>query len=146
MEYKSEIKEALEVCNEALNDLKDANKLLKSARNWGIFDIFGGGLIATFVKRNKMDKARNCAEKAGVSLRKLKKEIREISSRVDLDLNMDVFLSFSDYFFEGLFFADLQVQNRINNARYKVENTMETVRQIKMKLLAQLISLSSPKS
>ncbi len=146
MEYKSEIKEALEVCNEALNDLKDANKLLKSARNWGIFDIFGGGLIATFVKRNKMDKARNCAKKAGASLRKLKKEIREISYRVDLDLNMDDFLSFSDYFFEGLFFADLQVQNRINNARYKVENTMETVRQIKMKLLAQLISLSSPKS
>ncbi|MCR4634575.1 MAG: hypothetical protein K5648_10680 [Erysipelotrichaceae bacterium] len=142
MEYKDEIREALTVCDQAMEDLNDADRLLKSARNWGIFDIFGGGLIATFVKRNKMDRARSCAEKASTSLRKLKEEMQDIYLHVDVDLNMDDFLSFSDYFFEGLFFADIQVQNRINTARNKVLDTIEIVRQIKMKLLAQLISLS----
>lgn len=142
MEYKDEIREALAVCDQAVEDLNDADRLLKSARNWGVFDIFGGGLIATFVKRNKMDRARSCAEKASSSLRKLKEEMQDIYLHVDVDLNMDDFLSFSDYFFEGLFFADIQVQNRINTARSKVQDTIEIVRQIKMKLLAQLISLS----
>ena len=142
MELKEEITQTLELCDKAMDDLNDANKLLKSARNWGVFDIVGGGLIATLVKRNKMDRARKAALNASTSLRELKEEMQDIYLHVDVDLNMNDFLSFSDYFFDGFFFADIQVQNRINSARKKVEDTIEIVRQIKMKLLAQLISLS----
>ena len=142
MELKDEIAQTLELCDKAMDDLNDANKLLKSARNWGVFDIVGGGLIATLVKRNKMDRARKTALNASTSLRELKEEMQDIYLHVDVDLNMNDFLSFSDYFFDGFFFADIQVQNRINSARKKVEDTIEIVRQIRMKLLAQLISLS----
>ena len=142
MELKEEITQTLELCDKAMDDLNDANKLLKSARNWGVFDIIGGGLIATLVKRNKMDRARKAALNASTSLRELKEEMQDIYLHVDVDLNMNDFLSFSDYFFDGFFFADIQVQNRINSARKKVEDTIEIVRQIRMKLLAQLISLS----
>ena len=142
MELKEEITQTLELCDKAMDDLNDANKLLKSARNWGVFDSVGGGLIATLVKRNKMDRARKAALNASTSLRELKEEMQDIYLHVDVDLNMNDFLSFSDYFFDGFFFADIQVQNRINSARKKVEDTIEIVRQIRMKLLAQLISLS----
>ena len=51
MDYETEIREALVAADDALDDLYAARDHLRSARNWGIFDIFGGGIIATMIKR-----------------------------------------------------------------------------------------------
>ena len=49
-----EVAEALQAAQDALDHLYDARDLLKSAGNWGLFDIFAGGFFASAIKRSKM--------------------------------------------------------------------------------------------
>lgn len=60
MEYnlEKEKREAVEAGQRALNSLRAAQNNLNSAKNWGIFDMFGGGMFSTFIKniRWKMPK------------------------------------------------------------------------------------------
>ena len=37
---------------------------LKSARGWGMIDLFGGGLLTDMVKHSKMNDASRCMEDA----------------------------------------------------------------------------------
>ena len=141
VDYETELREALYAANEALEDLYCARDHLRSARNWGIFDIFGGGFIATLIKRRKMDNARHLMDDARDSLMKLRDELYDIDELTDLDLNMDDFVSFSDYFFDGFFFSDIMVQGRINDARSKLEDTLDVVERIRDELAERLNQL-----
>ena len=48
-----EIDEALTAVEDALNCLDAAARDLKSAGNWGWFDIFGGGFFSSLIKHDK---------------------------------------------------------------------------------------------
>ena len=78
-----------------------------------------------------MDDARD-------SLMKLRDELYDIDELTDLNLNMDDFVSFSDYFFDGFFFSDIMVQGRINDARSKLEDTLDVVERIRDELAEKL--------
>ena len=140
-DYRKEYLEAMDAGNRALDSLRSARACLDSARNWGIFDIFGGGIIATMIKRRKMDNARHLMDDARDSLMKLRDELYDIDELTDLDLNMDDFVSFSDYFFDGFFFSDIMVQGRINDARSKLEDTLDVVERIRDELAERLNQL-----
>lgn len=49
LSLQREISEAIQAGNEALRCLENAKDYLDSAGNWGLLDIFGGGLLTTFV-------------------------------------------------------------------------------------------------
>ncbi len=138
MNYRDEVLQAINAADEALYCLDQARKQLLSARNWGIFDIFGGGMVATFIKRRKMSEAKAYAKDARESLMKLKDELDDIDDVIEFDLDMDDFLSFADYFFDNSFFSDLMVQGRINNARSKILQAIDNVKQIKEELEEEL--------
>ena len=53
-ELKKELDEAILAGERALGSLKTAYDNLTSAKNWGIFDMMGGGLIADMVKYSRM--------------------------------------------------------------------------------------------
>ena len=101
-----EKREAIDAGYRAINSLKTARDNLNSAKNWGLLDMFGGGFFSTMLKHSKIDQARQNMEQA-----------------CDLNINIGDFLSFADYFFDG-FVADWMVQDRINNARYQVEEAI----------------------
>lgn len=44
--------------NRALKSLRNAQDSLNSAKNWGLWDMFGGGFISTMAKHSKMDSAK----------------------------------------------------------------------------------------
>ena len=138
MNYRDEVLQAINAADEALYCLDQARKQLLSARNWGIFDIFGGGMVATFIKRRKMSEAKAYAKDARESLMKLKDELDDIDDVIEFDLDVDDFLSFADYFFDNSFFSDLMVQGRINNARSKILQAIDNVKQIKEELEEEL--------
>lgn len=54
---KREMQEAVQAGERALQSLYAARDKLGSARNWGIFDMLGGGFISDFVKHSKMNDA-----------------------------------------------------------------------------------------
>ena len=61
---KREMQEAVQAGERALQSLYAARDKLGSARNWGIFDMLGGGFISDFVKHSKMNDAAALMEQA----------------------------------------------------------------------------------
>ena len=57
--YRREIDEAVDAANYAIKCLRKAHDELNGAKNWGIVDILGGGMLTTFLKRNKMNNAES---------------------------------------------------------------------------------------
>lgn len=125
-DFNKEAQEAINAGERALSSLRAAQNELSSARNWGIFDMFGGGFISTLVKHNKMDNAQHYMEQAKYDLNSFSKELRDVNMSVNLNINTGDFLSFADWFFDG-FVADWLVQDRINEARHQVDEAIRRV-------------------
>ncbi len=123
---EKEVREAVAAGERALGSLRNALKCLDGAKNWGIVDMLGGGLVSSLVKRSKMDDAAGYMEEAKADLRKFQKELRDVSVSMDLRMEIGSFLSFADVFFDNLF-VDVMVQSKINEARDQVDEAIARV-------------------
>ncbi len=117
---KVELEEAIDAGRQAMFCVGSVIEGIDSAKNWGVADILGGGLIITLVKHSKIDDAQCSMEKLQVALRRFKNELSDVE-RIDGDLSIDFsdMLRFGDWFFDGLIF-DIMVQNRLNTSRENV--------------------------
>lgn len=126
---RREMKEAMDAGERALSSLRMAQEKLNSAGNWGLFDMFGGGLFSTIMKRSKMDDAQNLMEAAKSDLKRFQKELRDVNVPLDLKMEVGSFLSFADFFFDG-FVADYLVQSKISDAKEQISDAIYRVEQI----------------
>ena len=120
---EKEIKEALSAGNSALHTAESIISSLSSAAKWGTWDLLGGGLIADIGKHSHLDDAQANMERLRLQLRQFKAELADISIYADTSVNVDGFLKFADYFFDGIF-ADFTVMSRIENSRSNMEKTV----------------------
>ena len=128
-----EIREAIQAGEAALSSLRNAQEKLNSAKNWGIWDIVGGGFISSLIKHSRMDDAQEYMEEAGQHLRRFEKELQDVSlsdafSRTS-SMHTSSFLPFADSFFDNMF-LDFYVQSQINQACDAVENAIRQVEDI----------------
>ncbi|MDO4275363.1 MAG: hypothetical protein Q4D16_16975 [Eubacteriales bacterium] len=123
---RKEVQEAIDAGERALYSLRAAQEKLHSARNWGIFDMLGGGFFSDMMKHSKMNDASRYMESAKEDLLIFQRELRDI--QVPLDFRMDVgsFLTFADFFFDGIV-ADYLVQSKISEAREQVDDAVDRV-------------------
>lgn len=126
---KREMKEAMDAGERALTSLRNAQEKLNSAGNWGLFDMFGGGLFSTIMKRSKMDDAQQLMEAAKTDLKRFQRELKDVNIPLDLRMEVGSFLSFADFFFDG-FVADYLVQSKISEAKEQVSDAIIRVEQI----------------
>lgn len=126
---RREMKEALDAGERALSSLRKAQEKLNSAGNWGLFDMFGGGLFSTIMKRSKMDDAQQLMEAAKSDLKRFQRELKDVNIPLDLRMEVGSFLSFADFFFDG-FVADYLVQSKISEAKEQVSDAIIRVEQI----------------
>lgn len=133
MDYEKERREAIEAGNKALTSLRTAQADLNSAKNWGIVDLLGGGFLTDVIKHSKMNKAQMNMERAKWDLESFGKELSDVAGYVSFDFNTADFLSFADYFFDGLL-ADWMMQDRINKARSQVDEAIRRVEYILQRL------------
>lgn len=114
---KKEISEAVLSGEKALQGLKRAIDSLQNAQNWGTFDLFGGGFIATAVKHSKIDEAKNDIMEVQNNLNQFRRELSDtsINSNQNLVVDLDAFTGFADYFFDNLI-TDWIVQSKINQS------------------------------
>lgn len=117
-----EINEALPEGKRALEIVRTMYNNLSSAEQWGIWDMVGGGIIASAVKYDNLDQAQRYAEKLQSQLQKFQAELTDITIRNRCNLQIDEFTRFADYFFDGLF-MDWTVQGKINNSQTQVKQT-----------------------
>lgn len=128
-DYQKECREALDAGNRALNSLKNAKACLDSARNWGIFDMLGGGLLSSLVKRSKISDAQSLMDRARNDLRSFSRELDDVQMSGQLDVEINDFIGFADLLWDN-FLVDWMMQDRINNARSQVDEVIRRVEQI----------------
>lgn len=132
-----EIQEAINAADDALLYLKEAEKFAKSAGNWGMFDILGGGFFATMIKREKMEDVEKNISKAQKAIEVLNLELKDLETIIDVNIETGDFLTFADYFFDG-FIADFMVQEKINNAIKQIENAILNIEELEISLESML--------
>ena len=93
-----EIREAISAANNALISLEEARGALDSAKNWGIFDMIGGGFFGSMIKHGRMEDAGAAMERAKDDLYRLQSELRDIEVPMDFQVDVGGFLSFADMF------------------------------------------------
>jgi len=89
---------------------------LRSARNWGTWDMLGGGFISTHIKHSRIDDARDHVHQAQVHAARFERELADVRLDADLSIQFSSFTKFADYFFDNLI-TDWIVNSRIEESR-----------------------------
>lgn len=124
-----EIEQAKRAGQRALESLYDVQESLGSARNWGIFDLLGGGFLTDMMKHSKIKDAAFQMENARERLLDFQRELKDVNLPLELRMEVGGFLSFADFFFDGLI-TDYLVQFRIGEAREQVEDAIYQVKHL----------------
>ena len=124
-----EIREAIRAGERALDSLQEANRQLNSAGNWGLVDIFGGNTISGLMKHMKVNNASRCVDDARRDLATFRDELGDIRDVENLNIDIDGFLTFADFFFDG-FVADIFVQSKIRKGQQQVGEAIRRVEDI----------------
>ena len=136
-DIEKEKREAINAGNRALNSLRTARENLNSAKNWRLVDMFGGGFFSTMLKHSKMDQAKENMEQAKYDLRNFSKELDDVNMACNLNIDTGDFLSFADYFFDGLI-IDWMVQTKIREASDNVKEAIRRVERLRTRLYEML--------
>ena len=130
-----EIEEAIAAADEALYHLNVAKKNLRSAGNWGIYDMLGGGFISGLIKHSKIENAEDEIQMAKEALENFAEELRDVTGYSSV--HIDSFLKFGDLVFDG-FLMDALVQHEIGKAKAQCDDAIEQVSRIREELAYSL--------
>ncbi len=134
---KKELKEAISAGKSALGRTDYVLSSLNSAKNWSTFDMLGGGLLTDMVKHDHLRTAQNGINSLQSGLRRFKTELADIKIESNIQVEIEGFLHFADYFFDGLF-VDWMVHDKINQSKTKVSETKNKIQTVVRKLDAML--------
>lgn len=129
-----ELDEAIKAGNAVLSVLNTALDYLSNAEDWGTWDMIGGGYFATAEKHSNIDDANDCVIQAQELLRRFKLELGDVDIRCDVDVSIDSFDTFADFFFDGLisdWVVQSQIEDSINNVSEVRDNVAQVVRNLK---------------
>lgn len=117
-----ELEEARRAGYAADDALSQVASSLESARNWGTWDMLGGGWIATAAKHSRIDEAKGELYHAQEALSRFQRELKDVQVGLHVPVvQMDGFTRFADYFFDGLF-VDMAVQSQINESLRSIQH------------------------
>lgn len=128
-----ELHEALDAGQSALFMAKNVQSSLDSAEDLGTWDMFGGGLLVDMAKHDHLDDAQTMIEKLQVQLRRFRTELTDVKIDADIQISIDGFTRFADFFFDGLF-ADWAVMDRIEQAQSQLRKTRSQIEGVLRKL------------
>ena len=124
---KQEIKEAISAGYSARGTADRILSELEDADGWNTWDILGGGGIITHMaKHSHLDEAQDLVQELQCQLRRFKTELADIQISANMQVNIDGFLRFADYFFDGIF-ADWAVGDKINQSLASVNSIQSQI-------------------
>lgn len=134
---KKEIREAVAAGRTALNTVGRILSELNSAEGWGTWDMIGGGLLTDLAKHSHLDSAQNQIAQLQEELRRFKTELADVTIHADLQVSIDGFLRFADYFFDNLF-TDWMVMDKIGKSKAQIQDTKQQIESVLSRLDAML--------
>ena len=130
---RREIREAIQAGNTALKRTEAVLESLDGARSWSTVDMIGGGIWSDMAKYGRLDEAQEEVEQLQVDLRRFKTELADVEINADIQVTVEGFLRFADYFFDNLF-TDWEVRDRIDQSIEKVRDTRRQIQRVLDKL------------
>ena len=122
-----EINDVQLIINQLLPLIDEAENKFRKARNWGFFDILGGGFITDLIKHSNLGAASNIMNQINYLLHDLQRELKEVVIPTDFSMNTASFSTFADFVFDGIL-ADVYMQS-------KIMTSMEQIRELRSRLL-----------
>ena len=139
---KKEIEEAQLAGRSLLREVSNAESSLNSAKNWGVYDMVGGGFLSSMVKHDKINEAERSFRNISSLISRFNKELGDVKCE---GLTMSRTTITFDLFFDNIF-TDFSVQNKINESLNNVVSLKRKVEGIindlgnKEKALSESIS------
>ncbi|MBQ8830878.1 MAG: hypothetical protein IJ017_04720 [Oscillospiraceae bacterium] len=131
---KREIREAMSAGQGAKNQAGSVLASLSKAKDWSTYDMIAGdGIISHVAKHNHLNNAQAEIEQLQVQLRRFRTELVDIKISADMKVNVDGFLGFADYFFDGII-VDWTVRKKINNSLDEVQRIKTQIENVLRKL------------
>lgn len=135
-----EIEEAEIVVREVINIANLSIDKFKSAKNWGMADIFfDDGIFTEVMKYNKINSAQSMVHTLNATIARMNKELRDVNDIYGVycqEFGSDI--KFMDFFFDNIF-VDWSVLN-------KIENNINSLNSLVIKLTDVLNILRNNKS
>jgi hypothetical protein len=126
---KRELKEAVFSGKQVSEELIKLLENFDIADSWGTWDILGGGLIATSIKHDYINSAKENSYALNKLMETFKGELLDISIESDIKIDISGFEVFMDYFFDG-FFIDWMVKNKIEDSYGNARKLSEKIEDI----------------
>lgn len=128
-----ELREAASACRKLVEALSNASVKLDSAKDWGTYDMLGGGALSTSIKHSRMDEAQDYIHEAQHHLRQLQIELNDLKRTAELSVEIGTMDKFADYFFDNLI-TDWIVQNQIKSSISDVNSQLSEATGLLVKL------------
>ncbi len=116
-----EIRQAISAGKGAIMTAKTVSNSLSSAKKWGTADMLGGGVISTAMKHEHLNTAQADITTLKKQVQRFQSEISDVRISVQVNVKLDQFTSFADYFFDGLL-MDGYVQSGIARSQNQVSS------------------------
>ena len=128
-----QVNQAMNLTNQLISCLEDAERQLTSARNWGFLDVLGGGLITDLIKHSKLSNAKVYMDRVNYLMQELQKVLGSISIPADYRMNVGGFATFADFFFDSGI-VDVYMTAQIMNSLSEVRRLKEKCYDLKSRL------------
>jgi len=128
-----QINEALNLTNQLIPLVNEAESSLASARNWGFLDVMGGGFITDLIKHSKLNKASGAMNQVNYLMQRLQQILGSIEMPMDYRMQVGDFATFADFFFDGAI-ADIYMTSKIMSSLTEVRNLKSKLFTLKARL------------
>ena len=124
---QKELVEAIAAGSDALNTINAILDELGDAEGWATFDLFGGGLISDLAKHGHLDSAQHNVALLQSQLRRFRTELADVGGAASgMQVSIDGFMRFADYFFDGLVLDRIQQSTeQVQSAYARIHSVLE---------------------
>lgn len=128
-----QVNQAINLTNQLIGELDQAERQLSSARNWGFLDVLGGGVIVDLIKHSKLNNAKISMDRVNYLLQELKRVLGGISMPGDYSMNVGGIATFADFFFDSGI-VDVYMTAKIMSSLNEVRNLKNRCYELRSRL------------
>ena len=129
----AQVNQALNLTNQLIGELEQAERQLSSARNWGFLDVLGGGVIVDLIKHSKLNGAKVSMDRVNYLLQELRRVLGGISMPGDYSMNVGTFATMADFFFDSGI-VDVYMTAKIMSSLNEVRNLKNRCYELRSRL------------
>ena len=118
----TELEEALDVGYKAFDLVDDIVKELEEAHNLADWDTFMDSFLIDMQKQEHIHNAQDLIQDLRHELRRFKTELADVNIEGDIQIEMDEFSQFADWFFDNIF-TDWDIKTKIEKSQAQAEDT-----------------------